>query len=185
TGERVLTSMFDSVTARTAGFNTVDIAAMSSSGRLVMMVLMFIGGSSGSTAGGIKTTSIAVLLLYAVSYVRGKKHFGVFGRRLEDDALRKAAAVFFTNLSLALAATVIICARTGIGLSDVLFEAFSAIGTVGLTAGITRSLDTVSCVAIMLLMFCGRVGSLSFATALVQREPEPAVKDPVERIVIG
>ncbi len=185
TGERMLTSVFDSVTARTAGFNTVDIAAMSSSGRLVMMVLMFIGGSSGSTAGGIKTTSIAVLLLYAVSYVRGKKHFGVFGRRLEDDALRKAAAVFFTNLSLALAATVIICARTGIGLSDVLFEAFSAIGTVGLTAGITRSLDTVSCVAIMLLMFCGRVGSLSFATALVQREPEPAVKDPVERIVIG
>jgi len=184
-GERIMTSLFDSVTARTAGFNTVDIAKMSGSGRLVMMVLMFIGGSSGSTAGGIKTTSIAVLLIYAVSYVRGKKHFGVFGRRLEDDALRKAAAVFFTNLTLALAATVIICARTGIGLEDVLFETISAIGTVGVTAGITRSLDTVSCVVIMLLMFCGRVGSLSFATALVQWEPEPAVKDPVERIVIG
>ncbi len=184
-GERILTALFDSVTARTAGFNTTDTAGLTPGAKLFTMILMFIGGSPGSTAGGIKTTTVAVLLIYAFSYVRRTPAFGVFGRRLADDSLKKAAAVFFTNLSLALFAAILICAAQPLPLTDVLFETFSAIGTVGMTTGITRALTPVSQLAIVFLMYCGRVGSLSFATALSTGHAKPAVMDPIEKITIG
>ena len=184
-GERILTALFDSVTARTAGFNTTDTALLSPAGKLLTIMLMFIGGSPGSTAGGIKTTTIAVLLIYAFAYVRREPDFGAFGRRLEDDSLKKAAAVFFTNLVLALAAAILLCAVQPLPLTDVLFETFSAIGTVGMTTGITRALAPVSQFAIAFLMYCGRVGSLSFAMALSTGHAKPAVMDPVEKITIG
>lgn len=183
--ERVLTSLFDSVTARTAGFNTTDTAALSNGGKLLTMILMFIGGSPGSTAGGIKTTTVAVLMVYAFSYVRKSASFGMFGRRLEDDSLKKASAVFFTNLSLTLIATIIISSVQVLPLPDVLFETFSAIGTVGMSTGITRELLPVSQFIIIFLMYCGRVGSLSFATAISAKRPKPPVMDPVEKITIG
>ena len=183
--ERVLTSLFDSVTARTAGFNTTDTAALSNGGKLLTMILMFIGGSPGSTAGGIKTTTVAVLMVYAFSYVRKSASFGMFGRRLEDDSLKKASAVFFTNLSLTLIATIIISSVQVLPLPDVLFETFSAIGTVGMSTGITRELLPISQFVIIFLMYCGRVGSLSFATAISAKRPKPPVMDPVEKITIG
>lgn len=183
--ERILTSFFDSVTARTAGFNTTDTAALSNSSKLLTMILMFIGGSPGSTAGGIKTTTVAVLLVYAFSYVRKAPSFGMFGRRLEDDSLKKASAVFFTNLTLALTATIAICAMQTLSLPDVLFETFSAIGTVGMTTGITRDLLPASQFIIIFLMYCGRVGSLSFATAISTRRAKPPVTSPAEKITIG
>lgn len=183
--ERILTSLFDSVTARTAGFNTTDTAALSNGSKLLTMILMFIGGSPGSTAGGIKTTTVAVLMAYAFSYVRRSASFGMFGRRFEDDSLKKASAVFFTNLSLALIATIIISAVQVLPLPDVLFETFSAIGTVGMSTGITRELLPVSQFIIIFLMYCGRVGSLSFATAISAKRPKPPVMDPVEKITIG
>ncbi len=183
--EKILTSFFDSVTARTAGFNTTDTAALSNSGKLLTMILMFIGGSPGSTAGGIKTTTFAVLMVYAFSYVHKAASFGMFRRRLEDDSLKKASAVFFTNLCLALTATMVICAVQPLPLPDVLFETFSAIGTVGMTTGITRELLPISQFVIIFLMYCGRVGSLSFATAISSRQPQPPVRDPVEKITIG
>ena len=183
--ERILTSFFDSVTARTAGFNTTDTAALSNSSKLLTMILMFIGGSPGSTAGGIKTTTVAVLLVYAFSYVRKAPSFGMFGRRLEDDSLKKASAVFFTNLTLALTATIAICAMQTLSLPDVLFEIFSAIGTVGMTTGITRDLLPASQFIIIFLVYCGRVGSLSFATAISTRRAKPPVTSPAEKITIG
>ena len=183
--ERILTSLFDSVTARTAGFNATDTAALSDGSKLLTIILMFIGGSPGSTAGGIKTTTVAVLLVYAFSYVRRSPTFGMFGRRLEDDSLKKASAVFFTNLLLALAASIAICAIQTLPLPDVLFETFSAIGTVGMSTGITRELLPASQFVIIFLMYCGRVGSLSFATAISARRPKPPVMDPVEKITIG
>ncbi len=149
------------------------------------MILMFIGGSPGSTAGGIKTTTFAVLMVYAFSYVHKAASFGMFRRRLEDDSLKKASAVFFTNLCLALTATMVICAVQPLPLPDVLFETFSAIGTVGMTTGITRELLPISQFVIIFLMYCGRVGSLSFATAISSRQPQPPVRDPVEKITIG
>ena len=184
-GERILTAIFGSVTARTAGFNTIDIAAMSDGGKLSTIILMFIGGSPGSTAGGIKTTTVFTLLIYGFSYIRHYRSFGVFGRRLEDGALDKAAAVFFTNLMLMLTATMLIVSIDKLPLVDTLFETSSAVATVGMTTGITRSLSTVSRIIIILLMFLGRVGSLSFGLALAEKRENAQLVDPVEKILIG
>lgn len=184
-GERILTALFGSATARTAGFNTIDVGGMSEGGKLTTIILMFIGGSPGSTAGGIKTTTVFTLLIYAFSYVRRERSFGVFGRRLEDGALHKAAAVFFTNLCLMLIATVLITGIDRLPLSDTLFETTSAVATVGMSTGITRSLSAASRVIIIVLMFCGRVGSLSFAGALATKKEPPRVSDPVEKVIIG
>lgn len=184
-GGRLLTALFSAVTPRTAGFNTVDLAQMSDGGKLLTLVLMFIGGSPGSTAGGVKTTTIAVLLCCAASYVRRRRTFGAFGRRIAPDTVPKACVVAFTNLSLALLGALWITAADGLPLTDVLLETFSAVGTVGMSTGITRALSAPSRAVVMLLMYCGRVGSLSFAIALTERKPPPDVRDPVESIVIG
>ncbi len=184
-GEQVLVAVFDSVTARTAGFNTVDTAALSDAGKLLTIALMFIGGSPGSTAGGVKTTTIMVLMLYSFSYMRKNRSTSVFGRSLEDDALRKASAVFFTNLMMALGVTIIISAIQTLPMLDLMFETFSAIGTVGMSTGLTRELNDISRVFIMFLMYCGRVGSLSFANALTGRRKTAPVRDAVEKITIG
>ena len=185
-GERVLTSFFGSVTARTAGFNTVDTGALSPSGKLLTTVLMFIGGSPGSTAGGIKTTTFITLLLFGFSYIRKNSSFGLFGRRLESNILNKATAVFVTNLSLVILASLIICmADNQLPVIDVIFETTSAVATVGMSTGITRSLSIVSKIVIIFLMFCGRVGSLSFAGALAERKAPSRITAPAEDITIG
>ena len=184
-GNQILAALFDSVTARTAGFNTVDTAALSDAGKLLTIALMFIGGSPGSTAGGVKTTTIMVLMLYSFSYMRKNRGTSVFGRSLEEDALRKASAVFFTNLMLALGVTIVISAIQSLPMLDLMFETFSAIGTVGMSTGLTRELNDLSRVLIMFLMYCGRVGSLSFANALAGKRKTAPVRDAVEKITIG
>lgn len=183
--EQVLTSLFGSVTARTAGFNTTDTAALSEGGRLLTIVLMFIGGSSGSTAGGIKTTSMAVLLLTTLAAMRGHKEASCLGRRFEEGTLRRAVTIFFTNLGLALTGTAVICATGRFALSDALFEAFSAIGTVGMTTGITRDLGLAAQLFLVFLMYCGRVGSISFAAAILEKKSAPPVTYPPEEITVG
>lgn len=184
-GERILTSFFGSITARTAGFNTIDMDSLSPAGKIVTTVLMFIGGSPGSTAGGIKTTTFITLLLFGFSYIRKSHSFGLFGRRLDDDTLSKAVAVFITNISLVVVASIIICIADGIDIADVIFETTSAVSTVGMTTGITRDLSTVSRIVIIVLMYCGRVGSISFAGALAERKAAPPVMSPTEKITIG
>ncbi len=184
-GDQILAALFDSVTARTAGFNTVDTAGLSDSGKLLTIALMFIGGSPGSTAGGVKTTTIVVLFLYSFSYMRSNRSTSIFGRSLEDDALRKASAVFFTNLMLALGVIIVISSIQRLPVMDLMFEAFSAIGTVGMSTGITRELNDIARVLIIFLMYCGRVGSLSFANALAGKKKTAPVKDAVEKITIG
>ena len=184
-GDQILTALFDSVTARTAGFNTTDTAGLSGPSKLLTMMLMLIGGSSGSTAGGIKTTTVAVILVYTVCGLKGHQHATIFGRRLEDDSLKKATYVLFVNLLLALTGTLIICGIQDLGLVDVLFETFSAIGTVGMTTGITRDLSAVSRIVIIFLMYCGRVGSISFGSALLEKKALPPVTAPTEKITIG
>ena len=185
-GQEVLRSLFASVTARTAGFNTINLADMSEGGRLVSMLLMFIGGSPGSTAGGIKTTTFAVIFIYTFAGVSHKQSADVFGRRIPDGAFKRAVYVFFTNLLLVVAGTFVIsCMNPDMRFSSVMFECFSAIGTVGLTVGITTKLDTVSHIVLILLMYLGRVGSISFATVLFEKRARPAVVNPKERITIG
>lgn len=186
TGERLLTAFFGSVTARTAGFNTVDIAAMSDGSKLVTILLMFIGGSPGSTAGGIKTTTIVVVILQTLAGITHHQYVGIFGRRLDNDSLQKATSVLFTNLFLAIGGVLIICAtQSSLELIDVMFESFSAIGTVGMTTGITRSLGTISRYVIIFLMYLGRIGSVSFALALLERRKHASILPPQEKIVIG
>ena len=148
-------------------------------------MLMFIGGSPGSTAGGIKTTSIAVLFFYMAAYLRGKHGAEVFGRRISDETVRKAVTVFVLNLSLALGAVLLINGVEKLPLLDLMFEAFSAIGTVGMTTGLTRDLGTLGQIFIMILMFLGRVGSMSFAFSFYERKPVPKVQLPEVEVPVG
>lgn len=185
-GHSLLNSIFDSVTARTAGFNTTDTAALSPASKILTVFLMFIGGSPGSTAGGIKTTTLAVIAMSTFNGITRRQSKGIFGRRLEKDAIHKASSVVFTNLSLAIFGIIAILAiQPNLDIGDVIFECASAIGTVGMTTGITRDLATSSRLIVAFLMFCGRVGSVSFALALMEKKAAPPVKNPREKITIG
>lgn len=184
--ERILTALFASVTARTAGFNTVDIPSMSSGSKLLTIILMVIGGSPGSTAGGVKTTSVAVITLGTFSHFRGEKKPSVFKRSISRETYLKSCSVLFYSVGLALTATMIISAlQPDLDLTDILFETFSAIGTVGMTTGITRLLCPASAYITAMLMFMGRVGSVSFATALLEKKANPRVQYPEEDINVG
>lgn len=184
-GDQALISLFQSVTARTAGFNTADMAALSDSGKLLMAILMFIGGSPGSTAGGVKTTTIVVMLIYLRSIIRKRKAAEAFGRRLEEEAVKRAGVIISLSLMLDMAGTLIITALEGLPLSDILFEVCSALGTVGISTGITGSLSIPSKLLLMLLMYCGRLGSLTFALVFTENKKSAPVKNPVERISVG
>lgn len=184
--EKLLTALFQSCTARTAGFNTIDTGALSEGSKILTMFLMFIGGSPGSTAGGIKTTTIAVMLLYTFASARHEQDAHFFGRSLEGDVLQKAVTVFMFNLLFVIAGALFICGlQPEITATDIFFETFSAMGTVGMSTGITRALRPVSCYIIIFLMYCGRVGSVSFAVAVLEKKARPPVTFPKEKITIG
>lgn len=184
--DQLLASAFSSVTARTAGFNTIDTGALTSASKLFTMVLMFIGGSPGSTAGGVKTVTIMVLLAYVWSNLRTSKGVNIFHRRMDDDVIRKASNVVVISSLLAVGAAVLICyMQPHLPVEDVLFEIFSAIGTVGMSTGLTRELSTGSRIVIILLMYCGRIGSMSFALSFTERKKVAPVQLPVEKIMIG
>ncbi|WP_102410628.1 TrkH family potassium uptake protein [Beduinella massiliensis] len=185
-GESLLASLFSAITPRTAGFNTVDTALLGDGSKLLTMVLMFIGGSPGSTAGGIKTTTMAVLLLSAAATLRHTHDTSVLGRRLDQDVVHRASSVATVYLGMVVAATLLICMlQPELLLPDVLFEVFSAVDTVGMSTGITRALSPVSRLVVMVLMYCGRVGSLTFALIFTERRRPPAVQQPVEKILVG
>ena len=184
-GEQVLVSFFSAVTPRTAGFNSVDTASLSDASKLLTVMLMFIGGSPGSTAGGIKTTTVAVAFVFLFSGIRGRRGAYVFGRRIPDDAMKRSGMIVSTNLMLALFGALVLCGTQSLPLSDVLIEVFSAIGTVGMSTGITRELSTLSALVVALLMYLGRVGSVSFAMALLERRMDPPVTYPEEQVTVG
>ena len=184
--DKLLASAFSSVTARTAGFNTIDTGGLTNASKLLTMVLMFIGGSPGSTAGGIKTVTMLVLVIYVWSNLRESKGVNIFHRRLDDDVIRKASNVVVISLLLAVASIIFICFKQpSLPVEDVMFEVFSAIGTVGMSTGLTRDLSTSSRIVVILLMYCGRIGSMSFALSFTERKKVPPVQMPVEKIMIG
>ena len=183
-GEEILAALFGSVTARTAGFNTVDTAALSSASKLITIILMFIGGSSGSTAGGVKTTPVAVILIFLIAGMRGQDNIHFYKRRIRDDALRKSVIIISTNLLLLIFGATVLCAVQDFSITDAVFETASAIGTVGMTTGITRDLNLVSELVIIFLMYCGRVGSISFGISLFERR-KPPVSYPEESVTVG
>ncbi len=182
--ERVLHSLFQSVTARTAGFNTADLSAMSEPGAMVMTVLMLIGGCSGSTAGGMKITTIAVLFLAALSVFRRRNDVEAFRRRIPTDTIRTAGAILFMYVMLFLSTGIAISLIDSRPLISCLFETGSALGTAGVTLGITTSLSLPSHIILMILMFAGRVGGLTLIYAAFA-SPAEASRLPQEKITVG
>jgi trk system potassium uptake protein TrkH len=167
-GERILSSLFQAVTPRTAGFNTKDYMAMSGSGRAITIVLMLIGGSPGSTAGGMKITTIFVILAASLSVFSRTGQPSAFGRGIADAAIRQATALLIVYIGLFLISGMAISTIEGLPLGDCLFETASAVGTVGLTLGITSTLGPVSRIILILLMFIGRTGGLTIAKAFIR-----------------
>lgn len=184
-GKRLLASFFQSVTTRTAGFNTVAISDMTESSKAVMILLMLVGGSPGSTAGGMKTTTFTVLLLNAVATFRSQESAGAFGRRLEYHVIKNAATIAMLYFMLFFCGGIAISVREGLPLLDCLFEAASAVGTVGLTLGITPGLHLFSRMILVLLMYLGRVGGLTLIYAVYQGRNKGNAKLPLEKITVG
>lgn len=183
--EKVLASLFASVTARTAGFNTIDLGAMTQSSKLLTDVLMFIGGSPGSTAGGVKTTSIVVMIFYIGANLRGIQGVNVLGRRISEEDVKKASVVIGINLGMSVIALIAITASQNVNMDDLLLEVFSAIATVGLSTGVTRQLTVSSKLVIIFLMYCGRIGSTTFATSFIGNKRRAPIQYPEERINVG
>ncbi|MDI9477031.1 MAG: TrkH family potassium uptake protein [Natronincolaceae bacterium] len=182
----LLASLFQAVTPRTAGFNTTDTASLSEGSKLLTMILMVIGGSPGSTAGGIKTTTFVISLLTVVSSVKRSKDLDIFNRRLEDSILIRAYSIVAIYLMGATLSTLMISfLQPELVLGDIAFEVFSAIGTVGMSTGITSKLCIISKSIIILLMYCGRVGSLSVLLAVTENKNNGLIKNPVEKVIIG
>lgn len=184
-GERILLSSFQSVTTRTAGFNTAELTAISEAGCFIMILLMVIGGSPGSTAGGMKTTSLAVLFSSMLSVVRHDGYAHLFGRKISEDIIRDAVALLIMYMTLFLAGGIIICRLEGLPLLTCLFETASAVGTVGLSLGITPGLCTASRIILIALMFFGRAGGLTMVYAVVSNMQKNFGKLPQEKIMIG
>ena len=184
-GERVWSSLFQAVTPRTAGFNTADLTQISEAGSLLTIMLMLIGGSPGSTAGGMKTTTLAVMLSTAVSVFRRREHTHFFGRRISDDTVRNAATVFMMYLVLFLTGGFVISRVEGLPLLTCLYETASAIGTVGLTLGITPDLGIVSQIILIFLMYIGRVGGLTLIFSTVSGNRGNTARLPQEKLTVG
>ena len=184
-GNRLLASFFQSVTPRTAGFNTVNLSTMSGASQGVMILLMLIGGSPGSTAGGMKTTTLAVLLANATATFRQRDSARFFGRRVDCSAVKTAATILTMYLMLFFGGAVFISAYENLPLSACLYETASAVGTVGLTLGITPQLHIPSQMVLITLMYLGRVGGLTLIYATFSSKKVGNAKLPQEKITIG
>lgn len=183
--DRVCLALFLAVTPRTAGFNTADLSAMTGAGRVLIISLMLLGGSPGSTAGGMKTTTAAVLIANALSVFRRKKNVQMFGRRIEDSTIKSAATLLSLYLLLPLIGAIIISMRESLPVDICIFETVSAIGTVGLSLGITPSLGLGSHLVLIALMFFGRVGGLTLIYAAFSSKSTDLSQRPVEKIIVG
>ena len=184
-GDKILASLFQSVTPRTAGFAAVDQSKLSESGSILTIIFMFIGGSPGSTAGGIKTTTVAVMVLSVIAYAQEDHDVTAFKRKIEDKMVRRSCAIIFIYFIFVLTATLIICMFEPYSVIDILFETVSAVGTVGLSMGITAQLTVLSRIILIVLMFAGRVGALSFVLALAGKQNVAHLERPTGKIMIG
>lgn len=183
-GDRLLSAFFQSVTPRTAGFNTVNTASLSEGGKLVTMLLMFIGAAPGGTGGGIKVTTFAVIAATAVSSLRNEEDVSIWRFRLEGDAIRRSFCSVTIYLALTIGGIFVLCAQ-GQGFSNSAFECLSAIGTVGLTDGITPTLAPLSRIAVIVLMYAGRVGSLTVFLAVARSNTTVKLRNPIGKIITG
>ena len=184
-GERILMSLFQSVTPRTAGSNTADLNAMAESSRFLLVALMLIGGASGSTAGGMKINTFGILFVTSVSLFKRNKDVNAFRRRISDETIRKAAAVAAMYILLFLLGGIAISEIDNLPVLSALYETASAVGPVGLSLGVTPTLSIGSRVILMALMFFGRMGGITFAFATIIRRNEPTARLPEDKLNVG
>jgi len=186
-GDKVVASLFQSVTTRTAGFNTIDTAGLTDSSKFLTMILMFIGGSPGSTAGGIKTTTIAIVILSIIAILKGRDDTELFNRRLSRDVTDRVLVIFGIAISLVIFVTFLLTISEGNKeFLDIFFETISAFGTVGLSTGITSDLSSLGKIIISLTMFSGRVGPVTLIIALAHRQKKKAlIRYPEGKISVG
>lgn len=183
--ERILASFFQAVTPRTAGFNTVDIGKMSEVAQTFIIILMLIGGSPSSTAGGVKTTTITVLILNAFATFRSKDTVSAFNRRIDNSVVRDASTLLVLYVLLFFTGGIAISMYEGLPLEECLYESASAVGTVGLTLGITPHLHVASQMILVALMYLGRVGGLTLIYAVFSSRNKGTARFPVENITVG
>jgi trk system potassium uptake protein TrkH len=184
-GPRLLNAFFTGVTPRTAGFNSVDTSAMTENGLFVLIALMFVGGAAGSTAGGIKVQTFSVLFFAIVTAVRGGTEVEAFGRRVPSGLVLRAISVALLSLALVFVVALVLTLTEPERFLYLLFEAFSALGTVGLSVGLTPDLSVPGRAILTLAMFAGRLGPLTLVLALAARERRPSVRWPEESVKIG
>lgn len=183
---KILSSIFASVTPRTAGFNSISTADMSMAGRFLTIILMFIGGSPGSTAGGIKTTTAAILLMTIVSIIKGREDTEISKKKIPKDLVYKAFALSTLALTLVIGVTMILSiTEVGASFEYILYEVTSAFGTVGITLGLTTKLSFIGKILIILTMYCGRVGPMTVILALANKKSNSSIKYPEDKILVG
>ena len=184
--DKVLNSFFASVSPRTAGFNSVSTDGMTNSGKLLTIILMFIGGSPGSTAGGLKTATFGIIILTVISVIRGREDTQVFGRRFSKSLVYKSFALLIIGMTLVIGVTLLLSITDpNESFINILYEATSAFGTVGLTTGVTQRLSTAGKIIIMITMYCGRVGPMTVALAFIRNKKKQTHKYPEGKILIG
>ncbi|MBU3195349.1 TrkH family potassium uptake protein [Clostridium algidicarnis] len=183
---KVLSSIFASISPRTAGLNSIPTDAMSTAGKFLTIILMFIGGSPGSTAGGIKTTTAGILLMTVISVIRGRNDTEVFHKRISKEIVYRAFAVTTLGLALVTVVTMILSiTEVGASFEYLLYEVTSAFATVGLTLGLTTKLTSIGKVLIALTMYLGRVGPMTVVLALTNKKGNNAIRYPEEKIMVG
>lgn len=182
---KLLASLFCAVTPRTAGFSTINVALLSEGGSALTMLLMLIGAGSGSTAGGLKVTTFFVIFLSAIAYIRGKDDLKIFGRRIDPIIIKRAFNATIVYLFIVASGFFMLLIISNLPFHDVLFESLSAIGTVGLSRGITTQLASGGKWIIIFLMYAGRVGSMSIAMAFIEKKQIIGLRKPMEKIIIG
>jgi trk system potassium uptake protein len=184
-GDKLLSAAFASVSARTAGFNSIDTGALTQESLALHYLLMFIGGGSAGTAGGVKVTTAAILLLLVMAEIRGRPDSEAFGRRVSAPAQRQAITVLVLGSAIVVTATLVLLGLTDLPTDRIIFEVVSAFGTVGLSTGITAELPAAGQLVLILLMYAGRVGTITLATSLALGERRMAWRYPEEHPVVG
>jgi len=184
-GKKILASFFQSVTTRTAGFNTVPIGNLTESSTLMFCILMFVGASPGSTGGGIKTTTIGVIIFYVIGIIRKKEKVSIFNRRIGWEILNRAIVILVLAIAYVLTITLIILSIENLTFNQAIFEVVSAFGTVGLTLGVTPDLGVISRLLIIITMFIGRLGPMTFALAFGGTNEIEKISFPKENIIVG
>ncbi|MEI3604881.1 TrkH family potassium uptake protein [Pseudogracilibacillus sp. SE30717A] len=183
--ESLFYALFQSVTTRSAGLSTMDVSLLSDSNHLFMSLLMFIGASPSSAGGGIRTTTFALVLIFIITYARGGKKIKVFSREIYDKDLMKAVTVMILAIAIVFTTLLIVSIIEPFSITQLLFEVTSAFGTVGLSLGITAELTTVSKILLMILMFLGRIGLVTFLITFRKENQNEYIRYPKERIIIG